>query len=613
MSFASALVRQTAPSNLSAYGAMVSTVFSKDFRRYWLLALAAIGVAIALSACNPQLYRTSAAQVPQLVDFTLSDPKSFNYALINEDPNVASLMYEGLITENGLTGAVEPALAESWKISDDKKRIEFTLRPGLKWSDGQPLTVDDVLFTYQDIFLNPGIPTDIQDVLRIGKSRVFPSVRKVDDRRVEFTTPEPFAPFLRTLGLAILPKHILQEAVKTKGSDGNPLFLSTWGTGTDPKKIICNGPYMLDGYATSQRVIFRRNPYYWRKDAQGKAQPYIERIVWSIVENQNTALLQFRSGGQDISEPIRPEDFTLLKQEEKRGKFKMYIGGPRPVTTFMAFNLNQGSRKGKPLVNPIKSKWFNNVKFRQAVAYAIDRDQMNNNIYRGLGALVESIIMEQSPYYQPPAPEKAYRFDPIKSKQLLTEAGFKYDAKGQLSDADGHRVRFNLITNAGNTVREASIAQIKQDLARIGMQVDLNPINFNTMIDKLDNTLDWDAYLIAMGNSREPNSGSNIWSPTGSSHNFNQPSLPSKPIENRVVADWEAEIGRLYIEGAQELDETKRKAIYGKIQQLAHENLPWITLMNARVMAVVRDRVEGVNYPELGGALWNIQDLRVVD
>ena len=522
-------------------------------------------------------------------------------------------MYEGLITENGLTGAVEPALAESWKISDDKKRIEFTLRPGLKWSDGQPLTVEDVLFTYQDIFLNPGIPTDIQDVLRIGKNRLFPSIRKVDDRRVEFITPEPFAPFLRTLGLAILPKHILQEVVKTKGSDGNPLFLSTWGTGTDPKKIICNGPYVLDGYATSQRVIFRRNPYYWRKDSQGKAQPYIERIVWSVVENQNTALLQFRSGGQDISEPIRPEDFTLLKQEEKRGKFTLYMGGPRPITTFMAFNLNQGRRKGKPLVDPIKSKWFNNVKFRQAVAYAIDRDKMNNNIYRGLGALVESIIMEQSPYYQPPAPEKAYGFDPSKSKQLLTEAGFKYDASGQLSDADGHRVRFNLITNAGNTVREASIAQIKQDLAKIGMQVDLNPINFNTMIDKLDNTLDWDAYLMAMGNSREPNSGSNVWSPNGSSHNFNQPSLPGKPIENRVVADWEAEIGRLYIEGAQELDETKRKAIYGKIQQLAHENLPWITLMNARVMAAVRDRVEGVNYPELGGALWNIQDLRVVD
>ena len=116
-----------------------------------------------------------------------------------------------------------------------------------------------------------------------------------------------------------------------------------------------------------------------------------------------------------------------------------------------------------------------------------------------------------------------------------------------------------------------------------------------------------------MGNSREPNSGSNVWSPNGSSHNFNQPSLPGKLIDGRVVADWEAEIGRLYIEGAQELDETKRKAIYGKIQQIAHENLPWITLVNARVMAAVRDRVQGINYPELGEALWNIQDLRVAE
>ncbi len=588
-----------------------------DFRvlRRWLVVLL-VGIgAIALTACNPQMLRTSAARVPELTDWSLSNPKTFNFALSNESPNVFAYTYEGLITENALTGDIEPALAESWEIAEDRKRITFTLREGLKWSDGQPLTVDDVVFSYQDIYLNPAIPTPIQDVLKIGKDRRFPTVRKVGDRRVEFTTPEPFAPFLRITGIPIMPKHALEKAVKTKGSDGNPLFLSTWGTDTNPKDIICNGPYMLDSYATSQRVIFRKNPYYWRKDDQGNSQPHIERIVWSIVENRDTALLQFRSGGLDLSEPIRPEDFELLKREEQRGRFTVYIGGPRPITTFMAFNLNQGRRNGKPLVDPIKSRWFNNVSFRQAVAYAIDREKMKNTIYRGLGTLINSTLIPQSPYYLSPEQGlRVYNYDPAKARQLLLDAGFKYDSRGQLLDSDGNRVRFTLMTNAGNTIREQMISQIRQDLAKIGMQVDLRPLNFNVLLDKLDNTLDWEAYLLAMGSGREPNDGANIWLPDGASHSFNAPSLPGKPpIEGRVVADWEAEIGRLFIEGAQELDETKRKAIYAQTQKLTQEYLPWIPLVVERIMAAARDRIEGIEYPELGGIVWNIHELKVTD
>ncbi|KAM3097946.1 ABC transporter substrate-binding protein [Phormidesmis sp. 146-12] len=598
--------------DLFARGAMVS--FSKKFRRFWLVGI--ILLAMALTGCDPQDYRTQAAQVSQIVESQIGDPKTFNFALSNESPNVFGYIYEGLIGENALTGELEPALAESWTISDNKQQVVFTMRPGLKWSDGEPLTVDDVVFTYQDIYLNPRIPTDIQDLLRIGKARKLPTVKKLDDRRVEFSTPEPFAPFLRnSTGLPIMPAHILRETVTQKDKEGNPLFLTTWGTGTDPKKIICNGPYTLDEYVTSQRVIFRRNPYYWRKDNQGNQQPYVERIVWSAVENQNLSLLQFRSGGPDAIEPLRPEDFPLLKQEEKRGKFTLHVGGPRPGTTFIAFNLNQGRRKGKPVVDPIKSRWFNNVKFRQAVAYGIDRQKIVNNIYRGVGVLVNSPIISQSPFFLPPEKGlKVYNYEPQKSKELLKEAGFKYNPQGQLLDADGNRVRFTLMTNAENTFRVAMTAQIKQDLSKLGIQVDLNPINFNLMLDKLDNSLDWDCYLILMGGGgRDPHGGTNVWSTEGSSHSFNAPSTPSRPIEGRVIAPWEAEISRLYIEGSQELDETKRKAIYARTQQLSQEYLPWIPLANGLLLAAVRDRIQKIEYPELGDALWNIRELRTVD
>ncbi|WP_059000592.1 ABC transporter substrate-binding protein [Leptolyngbya sp. NIES-2104] len=582
------------------------------FWRFWALAMVAFCLGLTVTACNPQSNKTQAAQVPQLVDSTLGDPRTFNAVLSNESPTPLSLMYEGLIAEDAITGKLEPNLAEKWEISPDKKTVKFTMRENLKWSDGQPLTVDDVLFTFRDLYMNPKISSDIQDILKIGKQRAFPSVRKVNDRQIEFTTPEPFSPFLRTLGLTILPKHALEKSVTQLGSDGNPLFLTTWGTGTDPKEIVCNGPYMLESYTATQRLIFRRNPNYWRKDAQGNPQPYIERIIWGIVENRDTELLQFRSGGLDISEPLRPEDFSILKREEKRGGFTVLMGGTRPMTTFIAFNLNQGRRNGKPLVNPVRSKWFNNVKFRQAVAYAIDRERINTNLYRGLGILLNSTILPISPYYLEGG--KAYNHDPEKSRQLLREAGFKYNDRNQLLDAEGNLVEFNLMTNSENNLRQAIITQISQDLSKIGMKVNLTPISFNVMIGKLDDGLDWEAYLIGMGGGREPNDGSNVWLPDGSSHAFNQkPQAGKAPLEGRVVSDWEEEIGQLYIQGAQEFDEAKRKEIYGRVQKITQEQLPWIPLVTERIMGVVQNEVQGVKFPETGGALWNIHELRIKD
>jgi peptide/nickel transport system substrate-binding protein len=251
---------------------MNSNILTKIFRRSWLLALLGLWVILSLNGCNPSQYKTRAAQVSQLVIPASTDPKTFNYALIQESPNISAFTYEALATENGVTKEVEPALAKSWSISEDKLRITFTLREGLKWSDGEPLTADDVVFSFNQIYLNPRIPSYSQDGLRIGKSKAFLKIRKLSNNQVEFTLPEPFSPFLRTVaaGIAILPKHALRKAVETQRGDGQPEFLSTWGTDTDPKKIIVNGPYTIESYSPSQRMVFRRNPYYWRKDTQGK-------------------------------------------------------------------------------------------------------------------------------------------------------------------------------------------------------------------------------------------------------------------------------------------------------------------------------------------------------
>ncbi|WP_341526469.1 ABC transporter substrate-binding protein [Nostoc sp. UHCC 0302] len=591
---------------------ITSSILPK-IKRFWLLIILASAVALTVTACNPANFKTASAQVPQLVSAILSDPKTFNFPLSQESPNVFPLIYEGLITENYDTGEIEPALAESWQFSDDKLKIVFTLREGLKWSDGQPLTVDDVVFTYNDIYFNEAIPTDVRDVLRIGESRKLPSVKKIDERRVEFTVPEPFAPFLRSAtGYPILPAHSLEKSVKTKDQDGKPIFLSQWGVDTPLDQIIVNGPYKLERYDTSQRVVFRRNPYYWRKDAQGNPQPYIERVVWQIVESTDTSLLQFRSGGLDTV-GVSPDYFSLLKVQEKQGNFKIFNGGPTSSTSFVWFNLNKGKRNGKPLVNPVKSRWFNNVQFRQAVAYAIDRQTMINNTFRGLGTPQDSPISVQSPYYLSPKEGlKVYNYNLKKAKDLLLKAGFKYNDKNQLVDDQGNRVRFTLLTNAGNKIREAMGSQIKQDLSKIGIQVDFTPLAWNTFTDKTSNSLDWEASLMGLTGGLEPNDGANVWAPEGGLHMFNQKPQPGQPpIEGWEVAPWEAQIGKLYIQAARELDEAKRKEIYAETQQITQENLPFIYLVNPLSLSAVRNRFEGIRFSALGGAFWNIHEIKI--
>lgn len=589
------------------------------------IAILLVLMPLLLTGCNPQNFKVEAARVPQIVLSTLSDPKTFNPAFNQEFPHIFLFTFDGLTRENGTTGEIEPSLAESWQFSPDKKRVVFTLRENLKWSDGQPLTADDVMFTFADVIFNPKVPTDNKDTLKIGANGVFPQINKLDERRVEFILPEPFAPFLRAMvvnpnGIAILPKHILYDTVKSLDSSGNLRLLSTWNTTTDPTKIIVNGPYKLESYLPGQRLVFRRNPYYWRKDKQGNQLPYIERIIWEFVESQDTQLLRFRSLDLDVigdARPLRPEYYSLLKREENRADFKVYDGGSWSGTTYITFNLTQAKNaKGRPFVDPIKSRWFNNVAFRKAVAYGIDRKRILNNVFRGIGDIQDSPISLQSPYLLTAKDGlKTYDYNPSKAKEILVQAGFQYNSRGELLDSEGHRVSFNLLTNAGNKFREAMGAQIKEDLSKIGMQVKFNPINFNTLIEKTTTTRDWEAHIIGFTGGIEPHDGANLWTSRGGSHSFNLVSQPGQPpIQGWEPLEWEKEIDRLFTLGTQTLDENKRKEIYGEFQRVVQENLPVIHLVTENALMAVRNRVQGLKYSGLPTwGLWNIDELKVVD
>ena len=566
-----------------------------------------------LSACSPEASNYQS----RLVVSTPSDASTFNSPLNQSAYSVFGYIYEGLIIENGVTGELEPALAESWEVSEDEQTIVITLKEDLKWSDGEPLTVDDVVFSYNEIYLNDKIPSSLKDILRIGKSGALPTVKKIDNLRVEFSTPEPFAPFVRYAGgLTILPAHALKESVRTTNSEGELNYLTKWGTDTPVTEIVGNGMYRIKSYAPNQRIILEKNPFYWRQDNQGNNLPYIENIVWQVIENTDNQLLNFRSGELDTIK-VAAEMFPLLKREENRGKYTIYNGGPTPASSFICFNINQGKNaQGKPLVDPIKSRWFNNKAFRQAIAYGINREAMTNNIYRGLGAPQYSPIPVTSPFYLSPEEGlKIYNYDPEKARKLLLGAGFKYNQNGELLDSEGNQVEFTLLSSAGRKVREQMATQINQDLAKLGIKINMQFLSFNTYVRKLSLSKDWEVYLGGFtGGSIEPHGGYNIWSVNGRLHTFNQGPQPGdEKIEGWKVNDWEQQIDDLYIQASQVFDEDKRKEFYGQAQQIIADELPFIYMVNPLEFDAIRNRIKGINYTELGGGFWNLYELQISD
>lgn len=600
------------------WGRLGKTLRKTHFWRFLVLSLAMLCLTV-LPSCNSlerlrlENFRVQGADVPTLISTVIGEPKTFNILLSQESSSsdVLALMYEGLVGIDQTSGEIIPALAESWEIAEDGLTLTFTLKEDLKWSDGEPLTVDDVDFTYNDLIFNEDITTDSRDVLRVGAEQNLPTVTKLDERRISFKITEPFAPFLRVTSTAILPKHILEETVINKDGDGQPLFMSTWGNNTDPAEIVGNGPYTIKQFVPGERIVFQRNPNYWEKGPSGESRPYIEQIVWPVVSSQDAQFVRFRSGDADLM-GVTPDNFSLMKQDEEQGDYTVYNGGPTASRLFMTFNLNKGSFNGEPVVSPVKSAWFNSVKFRQAVAYAIDRDTMLNNIYKGLGELQNSHIAPQSPYHADDSEVKVYDFDIDKAKELLISDGFTYQGD-QLFDKDGNRVRFTLQTNVGNKIREQAGAQIKQNLALIGITVDFQPMDFNKLITNIGDSLEWDAIVLGFGAGVEPNSSANLWLSSGQLHFFNQAAPPTAdpPLVGREVYEWEEEISNLYIQAAQELDEAERRKLYVKTQQIVQENLPFIHLVGQYSMSAVRNKVENVKYTSLGGVMWNISELEL--
>jgi peptide/nickel transport system substrate-binding protein len=330
------------------------------------------------------------------------------------------------------------------------------------------------------------------------------------------------------------------------------------------------------------------------------------------VKDLNNLALQFEQGKLDTVD-VPNETLEHIRQL-KSPAFKIYNLGPSSATTFLMFNLNNrlNPTTQKPFVDPVKSAWFRTDAFRQAVDYAISREAMVQNVLKGTGQALFSPISPASPYFDP----RLFTGHPQnleKAKALLRQAGFKTDPKGQLRDNHGHAVEFTLLTNAGNSTREASGLIIKEDLSHLGIKVNFKPIEFNVMAGKLDpEQQDWEALLMGLtgGNPYEPNSGANVWKSGSALHLFNQRmNKQLKSLDAPDALPWEKDIDRLFDEGARVFDLNERKTIYNQFQQIVYQNCPLIHLFAPLSFVAVKDRIRNLDPTPLGGATHNLEEL----
>ncbi|HEY9746229.1 MAG TPA: ABC transporter substrate-binding protein, partial [Oculatellaceae cyanobacterium] len=423
---------------------------------------------------------------------------------------------------------------------------------------------------------------------------------------IEFKTAKPFAPFIRNLGANIAPAHILKPVV-AKGPKAFSAFWSVNDAAKSPEKFVSSGMWLLDSYDPRLKVTFKRNPRFFMVDKKKRRLPYLDRYVLSFVGDLNNQELQFEQGKSDMYSV--PGNFVSHVRKLNKPDFHLYNLGPTSGTTFMAFNLStRKNAQGKPLVDPIRSEWFNDVNFRQAINHTINRNDIVANILKGVGAPLFTAESLSSIYLNkklaagfPPDPEYA--------KELLKKSGFTWDERGNLLDKKGRRVEFTLLTNSGNTEREAVGVNIKQDLATLGMKVNFKPIEFNVLVGKLGEG-SWETMIMGLtGSNLEPHGGANVWTSGGSIHLFNQRHIePGKPVRLDDLLPWEKELDRLFAQGAQTFDFNERKRIYDQYQQIIYDQAPLIYLYSPLQILAVRDRIQNFDPTPLE-AFHNLEEI----
>lgn len=536
----------------------------------------------------------------------IEDPKTFNLIISERDATTSSIMahmHDYLVDYDYVKKEFVPNCASPEIIVNEEEQtmsVVYTLRDDLYWSfydstEKIPVTSDDVIFWYDEIEGDPEFRSSAYNSqftqLPDGTEKRI-TIEKIDDKRFAFHFPRIDSNPLLSTNRNFGPKFLFEPAKKQGGVQG---VLDLFSVDTDPKKIPSMGPWFLIEYSPGQRLVFARNPDYWRKDSNGVAYPYPETKVAQIVSDPNTQYLLFKEGKQEVYTP-RPEelDEVVNLQKQKVGNqtegWTVFNSEGDLGAPLWSFNQNP-IHKDKPFYN-----WFTKKEFRQGMSCLLNRDRIISQTYRGLGAPKYSFFAEANPFYDSSI-FLQYKYDIKKAEELFAKIGMKKNSEGLLVDMQGNLVEFDLTIPSDSTIFSDIATIIMDECAKVGITVNIRNTDFQKIVEQLSSTYDWQSVLIGLGTNYWPTQGSNVWPSDGNLHLW-------YPLQESPATEWEARIDNLYEQGSSTVDKEAAKKIWDEYQKILLEECPVIYLVTGRSFVAIQNRWDFSNfyYDNIGGA-----------
>jgi peptide/nickel transport system substrate-binding protein len=532
----------------------------------------------------------------RLVISQRAEPKTINplIAIDGSSREIIGLTTADLIHINRSSQKTEPALASSWTASPDAREYTLYLRRGLKFSDGQSFDADDVLFTFQ-VYLDERTHAAQRDLLIVSGKPI--GVRKIDAYTVQFNLEQPYAAGERLFdSIAILPRHLLLHAYE----EGR--LSQLWSLTTPPGQIAGLGPFRMKEYVPGQHLVLERNPFYWKKDLAGNRLPYFDEIVSVFTGNADAEAMRFQAGELDVVGRLSAQNYSALEKRQTGDGFRLYDLGPGLEYNFLFFNLNDLSQTKFPLITA-KQQWFRRLAFRKAISATIDREAINRLAYRGRAYPLSTFVTPGDKLWvNRNIPQQ--RRSLAEARQLLQTAGFSWDKAGRLLDDRNQPTTFSIIFNAGNQQHTQAATLIQSDLKEVGMDVQLVPLEYRSLLKRVFESYEYDAAIIQLASGdADPNSDINVWTSEGGAHVWNLG-------PNHFREPWQEEVDRLMREQMITVNYEKRKRMYDRVQELVWENVPVICLVSPNVLAGATQRL-GNFHPALlsNYTLWNVEEL----
>ena len=503
-----------------------------------------------------------------------TEPRTFNrLAARDTSTDLVSLLTQTrLVRINRVSQDAEPWLAESWTRSDDGLRYTIKLRPGVSFSDGHPFTADDVVFSFEAVY-DEKTGSALADSLQMGGKKL--QVVEGDPSTVVITFPAPFAPGLRILdNLPIVPRHKLEPALKAG------TFASAWGLSTPPADIVGLGPFVLKEYLPGQRLVFARNPHYWRKDASGTPLPYLDQVTADVIPDESAEVLRLESGQIDMTfSSVAPESYALVKRAADAGRIKvMDLGVAYDADSFW-LNLKPGAFAADP-----RAAWLQRDELRRAISMAVDRQLFADTVFLGAGVPVFGpVTPSNKKWYAADAPHAAH--DPPRARELLASIGLAdRNGDGVLEDARNQPARFTLLTQKGRPSLERGAAVIRDELKRVGLVVDVVAVDSGALIQRILDAKYDSVYFDVSTSDTDPAINPDFWFSSGSMHLWNM-------MQKTPATEWEKRIDELMTRQIASSDEAERKRLFDEVQKHFAEHLPVIYFVAPRVYVAASSRV----------------------